>query len=184
MTSREDGRSRGTGERSGHPRRVVVRPIQLTDRAVFLANARVSHALHRQWIEVPITAPRFQRYVEELSQDDNRGFLVFRQDTGDLVGGIELRDIYFDNFRNSYVVYYGFVGQIGAGWMQAGLRQVIRFAFRELKLHRLEANIQLGNTASVALASACGFKKEGESPRFLKIRGRWRDFERWALLND
>lgn len=38
------------------------------------------------------------------------------------------------------------------------------------------------NLASIALARACGFSKEGYSPRYLKIRGRWRDHERWALL--
>jgi ribosomal-protein-alanine N-acetyltransferase len=31
------------------------------------------------------------------------------------------------------------------------------------------------------LVKACGFKKEGYSPRYLKIRGRWRDHERWAI---
>ena len=48
---------------------------------------------------------------------------------------------------------------------------------------RLEANIQPENTASKKLAKACGFRKEGYSPKFLKKGGRWSDHERWALLN-
>jgi len=51
-----------------------------------------------------------------------------------------------------------------------------------LRLHRLEANIQPENVASIALARTCGFNKEGYSPAYLKIGGRWRDHERWAIV--
>jgi ribosomal-protein-alanine N-acetyltransferase len=68
--------------------------------------------------------------------------------------------------------------------MGEALQQVIRIAFGRLGLHRLEANIQPNNEASIALVRACGFRKEGFSPRYLKIRGRWRDHERWAILAD
>ncbi|HET9205437.1 MAG TPA: GNAT family protein, partial [Burkholderiaceae bacterium] len=68
------------------------------------------------------------------------------------------------------------------GLMREGLQAVVRHAFTQLKLHRLEANIQPGNVASIALVQACGFSKEGYSPRYLKIAGRWRDHERWAIV--
>jgi ribosomal-protein-alanine N-acetyltransferase len=53
----------------------------------------------------------------------------------------------------------------------------------ELKLHRLEANIQPGNTPSIELVKSLGFHNEGFSPRSLKLGGRWRDHERWAILS-
>ncbi|WP_395703573.1 GNAT family N-acetyltransferase [Aquabacterium sp.] len=68
--------------------------------------------------------------------------------------------------------------------MREALRLVARHAFGAMKLHRLEANIQPENQASIALVRSCGFVKEGYSARYLKIRGRWRDHERWALLAD
>jgi ribosomal-protein-alanine N-acetyltransferase len=47
-----------------------------------------------------------------------------------------------------------------------------------MKLHRLEANIQPGNGASIALVRSCGFSKEGIAA-LPEIGGRWRDHERW-----
>ena len=66
--------------------------------------------------------------------------------------------------------------------MREGLALVVRHAFKTLKLHRLEANIQPQNAPSLALAKACGFRREGFSPLYLKIGGRWRDHERWAIV--
>ncbi|MDI7066159.1 GNAT family protein, partial [Klebsiella pneumoniae] len=63
-------------------------------------------------------------------------------------------------------------------------RAAVDFAFSELGLHRLEANIQPRNTASIALVRRVGFKQEGLSPSYLRINGEWRDHERWALLAD
>ncbi len=68
--------------------------------------------------------------------------------------------------------------------MTEGLELVLEHAFTDLSLHRLEANIQPGNDASIALARRCGFVKEGVSERYLKINGRWRDHERWAIRSE
>ena len=59
---------------------------------------------------------------------------------------------------------------------------MISWAFGEVGLHRLEANIQPENKSSIGLVRRLGFQQEGYSPRYLKVGGRWRDHERWALL--
>lgn len=66
--------------------------------------------------------------------------------------------------------------------MREALTAVLRLAFGPLRLHRVEANIQPQNRASVELVRSLGFRREGYSRRYLKIGGRWRDHERWALL--
>ena len=68
--------------------------------------------------------------------------------------------------------------------MKAGLQLVLDEAFGPLALHRIEANIQPGNAASIALALGAGFRLEGYSPRYLLIGGQWRDHERYALTAD
>ena len=87
-------------------------------------------------------------------------------------------------FKSAYLGYYAFLPYAGSGLMREGLAQVINFAFHTLKLHRLEANIMPDNKRSRGLVSSLGFRKEGFSPRYLKVCGRWRDHERWAILAD
>ena len=85
------------------------------------------------------------------------------------------------NLRSAYLGYYAGASFIGQGHMSEGLRLVLRRAFGVLRLHRLEANIQPKNHASIRLVRRAGFRREGFSPRYLKILGRWRDHERWAI---
>lgn len=65
-----------------------------------------------------------------------------------------------------------------------GVGLAISHAFYTLGLHRVEANIQPENTASIHLVKRLGFTKEGFSQRYLKVNGEWRDCERWALTRE
>jgi ribosomal-protein-alanine N-acetyltransferase len=104
--------------------------------------------------------------------------------SGELAGVVNLSEIVRGAFRSAYLGYYAFAPHERRGLMAEGLRLVIADAFRRLRLHRLEANVQPGNSASLRLIRRLGFRREGYSPRYLKIGARWRDHERWALLAD
>jgi [ribosomal protein S5]-alanine N-acetyltransferase len=110
--------------------------------------------------------------------------LVCRRSDGAILGVINLNEIVRAAFQSAYLGYYAFRPHAGEGYMTEGLALVLRHAFRRLGLHRLEANLQTGNRASRALVRRLGFRKEGFSPRYLKIGGRWRDHERWAIVRE
>ena len=152
------------------------------DEAEFVAAARRSRALHSPWVAPASTPAKFEAYLARMSQPDQNAFTVRRRDTDALVGVITISNVVMGPFRSAYTGYYAFAPFAGQGYMREALEAIVRHAFRVMKLHRLEANIQPGNRASIALAKSCGFRKEGFSPRYLKIGGRWRDHERWALL--
>ena len=65
--------------------------------------------------------------------------------------------------------------------MAEGMAGVLGHAFRKLRLHRVEANVQPDNTGSVRLLERTGVRHEGFSPRYLKVAGRWRDHARCAI---
>jgi ribosomal-protein-alanine N-acetyltransferase len=95
-----------------------------------------------------------------------------------------ISEIVRGNFQSGYLGYYAFAPHNGRGYMTRGLKAVLAAAFRKHGFHRLEANIQPGNEASRRLVQRLGFRLEGFSPRYLKIAGRWRDHERWALTKE
>ena len=162
--------------------RIALRPPTLEDEREFIALANASVELHRPWITAPSTTETFRRYLDTMARPENRRFLVCVKETDRIAGVVNLTNIVLGLFRSGYLGYYAFAGFERRGLMREGLRTVVRYAFRDLSLHRLEANIQPGNVASIALVQSIGFEKEGYSPRYLKIGGRWRDHERWAIL--
>jgi ribosomal-protein-alanine N-acetyltransferase len=163
---------------------VTVRPPTASDSPAFLSAVRRSRSLHYPWVSPPATAKAFDAYVERAVSESYRGFLVIHRQTGGLVGVINLNNLIRGVFQNAFLGYYSFLPHTGRGLMYQGMQLVVAHAFRRLKLHRLEANIQPGNQASIALARKCGFIREGFSRRYLRILGRWKDHERWALLSE
>jgi [ribosomal protein S5]-alanine N-acetyltransferase len=143
-----------------------------------VAAVRRSSALHAPWVQATPYRFLLRRRKNHVQ------FLVRLKASRELVGVINVSEIVRGAFRSAYLGYYAFAPHQRQGLMTAGLRLAIAHAFGPMRLHRLEANIQPGNRPSKRLARALGFRREGYSPRYLKVGGRWRDHERWALVAD
>jgi [ribosomal protein S5]-alanine N-acetyltransferase len=146
----------------------------------FMTAVRRSRRLHGRWTRPPATLDQYRAFLRRARKASSACHLVCTDD-GELAGVINISEIVRGAFCSGYLGYYSFTPHAGRGWMRAGLAAVIRLAFRKYGLHRLEANIQPENERSIALVRSLGFALEGYSPRYLKIAGRWRDHERWAL---
>ena len=163
--------------------RVFIRRPQPEDAREFIAAVRRSRKLHGLWIQAKATNKKeFEKYLTRFSADRNYGFLVVHRVTKEIIGVININEVIRGAYQNGSLGYYAFEPHAGKGLMHEGLLLVLKHAFRKLKLHRLEANIQPANHASIALVNKCGFVCEGLSRRLLKVRGRWQDHERWSLL--
>ena len=149
----------------------------------FLAAVVRSRTLYRHWARPPRTAREFDAYLDRIRSDAHLGYWLCTED-GELAGVININEIVRGIFCSGYLGYYAFVPYNGQGHMTRGLFAVVTRAFRRHQLHRLEANIQPDNEASRRLVQHCGFRLEGFSPRYLKLAGRWRDHERWAITKE
>jgi ribosomal-protein-alanine N-acetyltransferase len=127
---------------------------------------------------------RFDKILAAPTDESNEFFVICRNTDDEIVGLINLSQIFRKAFQNAYLGYQLFAGYTGQGFMTEAVGTVLRFAFIKIKLHRIEANVQPQNEASINVLRRCGFTKEGYSPKYLKIGGRWRDHERWAIIKE
>lgn len=150
----------------------------------FLSAVHRSRKLHVPWVRPPGTAAAYRAFVRGSRSPTHVAYLIRLRANEELVGVAGISEIVRGSLRNAYLGYYAFAPHQRQGLMTEGLSLVIKQAFGPLRLHRLEANVQPGNRASLKLVRRLGFRREGFSRRYLKIRGRWRDHQRWALLAD
>jgi ribosomal-protein-alanine N-acetyltransferase len=167
-------------ERHG-PGRVTLRPPASDDEGEFLDLVRASADLHGPWMSLPSTAEEFAAYLSRAREPDRESLLICLRRTGAIAGTVNINTIVRGRFQSGSLGYAAFAPTAGHGYMTEGLGLVVRYAFGELRLHRLEANIQPGNRASLELVRRLGFRYEGYAPDMLFIDGAWRDHERWAI---
>jgi [ribosomal protein S5]-alanine N-acetyltransferase len=162
--------------------RTFLRRGRERDASEFVELMRASVELHQPWSFPPTDSNDFRALVERGRGDDFELLLLCRRGDDTIIGFFNLSQIFRGPFMNAYLGYA--IGQpyAGQGYMSEGIELVLQHAFGSMGLHRIEANIQPNNAASVALARRAGFRLEGFSPRYLKIDGHWRDHERWAIV--
>ena len=165
--------------------RVGLRHYAYDDSEEFTTLASRSTGHHRPWLFPPVTAEAYAAYARKLIEDPTKaGFLVCERESGRIAGFVNINNIVGGGFRCGAIGYGAFAHSVGRGLMGQGLGLVLRHAFGPMGLHRLEANIQPANAASIGLVRGAGFRLEGFSPDFLFIDGAWRDHERWAITSE
>ena len=162
---------------------IYFRSVTGKDRRELLALTAASRELHTPWIAPPMTAHMFKIYLRRTQRDDHDGYLICRRDDDRIVGVINVNNVVKGTFLSASLAYYAAQGHAGKGYMREGLQQVKQHLFRVVGLHRVEANIQPQNQASIALVRSCGFEFEGLAREFLFINGAWRDHERWVAID-
>lgn len=162
--------------------RVGIRKPTAADCDEFIRLMQASKEFHYPWVDPPKTPEQYHNYLHSRQEPTDLGFLVCDRTSGCITGVININCIVRGFFQSAYLGYYGSAPHARQGYMTEGMQLVTRYAFTQAGLHRLEANIQPDNLPSIALVRKCGFRKEGFSPRYLKVFGQWRDHERWALL--
>jgi len=101
-----------------------------------------------------------------------------------LVGEITLSSIQRGPFQNGFVGYWIDEAMAGNGLAPEATVAVLRFAFEELALHRIEIAIVPRNRASRRVVEKLDLREEGVALRYLEIDGHWEDHVRYAVTSE
>ena len=141
--------------------------------------------------------PRYTRVPEDYGSDQARQWqrmastglrtgsdlptLVVDAGDGRLLGAVGLHNLDPESGRCS-AGYWVAAEERRRGVARRGLRLLCRYAFDELDVKRVELWIEPGNGASLRVAEAAGFRREGLLRSFMHIGGRRRDMLMYSLL--
>jgi RimJ/RimL family protein N-acetyltransferase len=110
--------------------------------------------------------------------------VICREGDGEIAGVANVSAIVRGSFQSAFLGYYAFTPHARKGYLREGLELTVRYAFEQLDLHRLEANVRPENVASVQQIRSLGFEPRSRSPRYLFLDGAWRDHVGYVRLRE
>ena len=125
---------------------------------------------------------RLAIYERERELGNAWPFFIFDRDDR-LMGGITLSNVRRGVAETGTVGYWIGSPHAWKGLATAAVSVLRRYAFTDLKLHRLEAACVPHNHASRRVLEKSGFRLEGQARAYLKINGVWADHLLFGLLS-
>ena len=174
-----------------HGRRVLLRPLTLHDFDEWREVRRRCDEWLTKWEPMripgqPDTVEDRQAFsarcsvrMREIQLGSGYGFGIFVD--GRFGGEINLNSIHRGAHQSAYVGYWIDEALAGQGYMPEALVAVLRFAFEELALHRVQVSIIPRNTSSRRVVEKLELRDEGLAERYLEINGVWEDHIRFAI---
>ncbi|MGH3259125.1 MAG: GNAT family N-acetyltransferase [Streptosporangiaceae bacterium] len=120
-----------------------------------------------------------QRYEQGITVPS-----VILDEEGRIAGRITLNDIVRGPFQSCHLGYWLSAAVNGRGLATAAVRDMIRVAFEEQGLHRIQAGTLLHNVRSQRVLERNGFVRFGVAPAYLNIAGQWQDHALYQLVNE
>jgi [ribosomal protein S5]-alanine N-acetyltransferase len=128
-----------------------------------------------------------QRMRLRAAQSERQAGLSNRcviEDAGAIVGMVSLTSIERGPVQSAHLGYWVARAANGRGVATKAVDAILRVAFLEFALHRVEAGTLLHNTGSQKVLQRNGFERIGVARRYLRIAGQWQDHILFQRLAD
>lgn len=171
--------------------------IMKTSRLITLADAEILvdlYARNREFL-APWVPIRPDEYFTVAGQRADIGTALDRcargtalphvilNESGDVAGRITINDIVRGAFQSCSLGYWLSESDNGRGLASAAVGHIMRTAFEDLGLHRIEAGTLRNNARSRHVLERNGFVRFGIAPMYLKIAGEWQDHVLYQALS-
>jgi len=163
--------------------RVVLRPLEREhlERCVKWFNDRdVTYYLGR---EQPLTMAEEERWFAEYRSKVDEEIYAIEVD-GNHVGNIGLHGIDRANRKANLGIVIGEKDYWSKGLGTDAMRTVLRYAFEQLRLHKVNLDVIDYNARAIHVYERCGFVKEGVRREELWKRGRFVNLVRMSILEN
>jgi RimJ/RimL family protein N-acetyltransferase len=163
--------------------RVVLRPLgreHLARCVTWFNDREVTYFLGR---EEPLTMEEEVRWFNDYrAKVDEEIYAI--EVNGDHVGNVGLHNIDRRNRKASIGIVIGEKASWSKGYGTDAMRTVLRYAFRDLRLHKVNLDVIDYNERAIRVYEKCGFVREGVRRDELWKRGRFVNLVRMSILED
>ena len=165
--------------------RLTLRPMTMMDAAdlfaVFSDPAVVRYWSAEPWTSIAFAEQSIERALDNYRDGSDVRFGVELTETRTLIGTVNLHHFFPQN-RRCEIGYALGSPYWGKGLASEALEAAIDYGFHELRLNRIEADIDPRNAASAGILERMGFRKEGYMPERWFVHGEMADTINYGLL--
>ncbi|WP_163529617.1 GNAT family N-acetyltransferase [Halobacillus ihumii] len=126
---------------------------------------------------------RIKKFEKGIKQDSEYNFGIFKNEDQELIGTVNLFQVLRGSLQSAIIGYFLDKQHNGQGFTTEAVQLLVKYAFEELDLHRVEAGVMPHNIGSLRVLEKAGFHKEGIARKNVKINGQWEDHQVLAVLN-
>lgn len=169
-------------------KRLTLREVLLTDLKPIHDLLSLKETDEFNILGIPETIEKTAEWVLDWTEEKNtspRNFYTFAVELNDQPGlvGLVALNLGAANYKKGKIWIKLHTNHWNKGYATECLKELLRFGFRQLNLHRIEAGCAVENMASKKVIEKAGFIQEGLFRGNLPIRGKWVDNYEFAMLD-
>lgn len=134
-------------------------------------NIEETRAIVKNWAEQNAEEKQ-KHFIFKVELIENREFI-----------GLLALNLGKPKFKSAEIWYKFHSDYWGKGYATEAVKKIIRFAFNDLRLHRIEAGCAVNNLASIRVLEKAGMSCEGRKRQVLPLKSGWSDNFEYAILS-